>query len=285
MRVESLGQWNRRYHHIGSLVVLCLLLVACHGEGIDPDTGTGQEGKPAPEKEAPIFLGSIEYPEEGSSKQLSLWQVDPGKPKLSLPPKKLPGVPRQIVPGNCGGTFDRACANTMFLVVDSTAADPKRLKGATVVSVAYASDWGAPAPGILGGQIVWYPYRKTFYLVLFKSQSHALVTLSIHRIDPSQRIGTYPLNLESKTSEEWPEPTPQLSELKTNLLHYDESMVAGLSRIDVTAGWSPRSAVLLIRAHGCCPMGDLISQPITFRFDLRTKKWSALTWTEIEQKQ
>lgn len=60
---------------------------------------------------------------------------------------------------------------------------------------------------ILNGDVVWDPTKKAAYVGILRSGS-ARVLLSIYRVDPQQRIGSYPVELDPKY-QEWPkEPAP-----------------------------------------------------------------------------
>ena len=286
-----MSEWNHSYRHLGPLVALCVLLVACPGEGIGPDTGTGQEGKPPPEKKAPIFLGSIEYPEEGSFKRLSLWQIDLRSPEPSPyfgESRRIREQPKPRTIQNMTidtNSFDHTNGDWMFAVIDSTATTPDRLRDANVVGGVYAFDFSTHQfphlSNTYGGQIVWHPLRKALYLVMFLSNTR-FTTLSIHPVDPSSKISKYPLEFESITREEWPRPLRQLSERKLELFEFNREMTYIMERIDVVA---EGDALLINGDFGSSLIGRVPS--VHIRFNLETKQWLWLTGTEkeIEEKQ
>jgi len=119
--------------------------------------------------------------------------------------------------------------NLVSVVADSELGDTE---AGQVVGLVYATESRAMFPRqFWGAGLAWIEERQAAYLVVVKAFSWH-VTISIYEVDPTRRIGEFPLVLDPRRFKEWPGPDEPVAVTEKTLIG---ERACGVSSIDVYA--------------------------------------------------
>jgi hypothetical protein len=149
--------------------------------------------------------------------------------------------------------------NRAFALVDSPNGEAVKQD---LIWIAYVFHNKAMPLQVLNGDVIWDPIKKEAYVGILNSNT-ARVLVSIYRVDPQHRIGSYPLDLDPKKHQEWPLETAPLTqfEIGTSKIGF-----CGLKSIE----FSLAQEQLRIRGER---VGDTC-HPVIFNLNLETMQWS-----------
>lgn len=220
------------------LLVLGLTVEQCDRQAF------GGQADEKPILRPPELLATTVYELDGRRHWLGLWT------------KKLVPAPNAVA-----WRENRRPIDAAFMIIDGDAGRPRTGK---VVWITYGTiDLLSPQ---IGFTLVWHPQRKRAFLVALHGRSGDAL-LRVYEVNLKRCIGAYPLALNVKEMEEWPEEDKPLSVA-------ERSVPLGRRKpLPAFPYWGCK-IIGSIQEDDLCIAAERSDGPAFFRFKLGSKQWS-----------